>query len=351
MAFARPTLQDLITRISGDFRSRLTLTGALLRRAFVYVCARVYAGVAHLMHGHLDYISRQIFTDSMDDENVVREADMYGLAKTVAQFAIGQVTFTGVDGSVIPNLTPLVRSDAVRYLTDALVMIVAGVATVGVTCATAGEIGNGDAGTALLLESPIAGVVAESTVGVDGLALGADQESTDSLRSRLRDRKRSQPTGGSNDDYSIWARAVSGVTRVWVYPLELGAGAVTVRFVTDNDPGGIIPAGPKVAEVQAYIDARRPVTATVTVLAPVAAPINYTLHVTPDTAEIRAAITAELDDLHTRDAIPGGTIYFSRINEAISGAEGEFDHLVTVPAADVPNATGLIATRGVVTFI
>lgn len=350
MAFARPTLQELVTRISGDFRSRLELTGALLRRSFVYVCARVFAGAAHLMHGHLDYLSRQIFTDTMDDENVVREAGMYGLSKTAAQFAIGSVTFTGVNGSVIPEFTPLIRSDGIRYQTDALATIAAGTATVAITCLTAGETGNADAATTLNLESPISGIVSEATVAVGGLTNGADEETTESLRTRLIERKQSQPTGGSDDDYKIWARKVAGVTRVWVYPLELGAGEVTVRFVVDNDPLGIIPDAPKVAEVQAYIDARAPVTAVVTVVAPVAVPLPVTLSITPDTAAIRAAIVTELQDLITRDAEPAGTIYITRLNEAISAAEGEFDHTVTAPSGNVTHTTGQIATLGTVTF-
>ncbi|MGS3031130.1 hypothetical protein AB2889_25215 [Escherichia coli] len=49
------------------------------------------------------------------------------------------------------------------------------------------------------------------------------------------------------------------------------------------------------------------------------------LHIrgTPDTPEIRAAITAELRSFLLRDGYPQGELKMSRISEAISGANGE----------------------------
>jgi uncharacterized phage protein gp47/JayE len=104
-----------------------------------------------------------------------------------------------------------------------------------------------------------------------------------------------------------WALTVAGVTRAWSYPLELGAGAVTVRFVRDNDGAGaaIIPDSGEVAAVQAAIDALRPVTATVTVVAPVADALAFTIHVVPDTTLTRAAVTTELTNLLMADATRG----------------------------------------------
>ena len=54
MSFERPTLPDLVSRIQTDFVSRLALTGAVLRRSVVTVLARVLAGAAHMLHGHLE---------------------------------------------------------------------------------------------------------------------------------------------------------------------------------------------------------------------------------------------------------------------------------------------------------
>ena len=40
--------------------------------------------------------------------------------------------------------------------------------------------------------------------------------------------------GGAEVDYVQWALGVPGATRAWCYPLEMGMGTVTVRFMMDN---------------------------------------------------------------------------------------------------------------------
>lgn len=92
-------------------------------------------------------------------------------------------------------------------------------------------------------------------------------------------------------------------------------------------------------------------TADVNVLAPTAVPLDFTIHVDPDTASVRAAVEAELVDLLAREGSPGGTLRLSRIREAISRAAGESFHTMTVPAADV-TLTGLqLSTLGTITWV
>ena len=105
--------------------------------------------------------------------------------------------------------------------------------------------------------------------------------------------------------------------------------------------------------MQTHIDdpSRRPVTADVTVFAPTAVPMNFTIELTPSDATTKAAVIAELEDLILREAEPGGTILLSHINEAISLAAGETDHILTVPSADVTVTTTQISTMGTVTWV
>jgi len=134
-----------------------------------------------------------------------------------------------------------------------------------------------------------------------------------------------------------------------VYPSELGAGTVTVRFMRDDDVDPIPDAG-EIASVLAYIEARRPVTAQVTVVAPIATPLNFTIFATPNTASVKAAIESGLSDLLRREAVPGGTILISHIRETISVASGETNHTMSSPAADVTRSIGQIATMGIITW-
>jgi len=107
-----------------------------------------------------------------------------------------------------------------------------------------------------------------------------------------------------------------------------------------------IPNAEQLAQVQAYIEPLRPVTAEVHVLAPVMLPVTYTLRLTPDTSAVRAAVESQLRDLHSREAGLGQTLLLSHIREAISSATGEQDHQLLAPLADVPAANNQLLVFG-----
>jgi uncharacterized phage protein gp47/JayE len=303
-----------------------------------------------MLHGHLEYLSRQVFPDRSEAEFLERQASLFGITRRPAQFAVGSVDVAGTSGTVVPAGTVLLRSDGARYETGVEVVLVGGSATPAVTAVDAGEVGNADAGTALTFESPVEGINSRAAVGVGGLVNGSDPESDDSLRARLLQRMRRPPHGGAAADYVAWALEVPGVTRAWVYPLELGAGTVTVRFVRDDDASPI-PDAAEVDAVLAYIEERRPVTAAVAVLPPVAVPLDLTLSLSPDTAAIRATVEAEVADFLRRTAEPGGTVAVSQLRMAIGSAEGVSDFDLQWPTADVAHETGELATPGAVTWI
>ncbi len=353
MPFVRPTLQELIDRIQSDLTTRLTLAGVVLRRSVVYVLARVQAAAAHLLHGHLEFLANQLFPDTSEVEFLERHASIFGLSRLAATYAVGLITVSGTNGTEIPAGTVLQRADGVSYTVNALVTIASGTATPTVTAVDAGDNGNAAAGVSLTFASPISGANAQAPVAGGGLVGGADIESDDGLRARLLTRLAQPPHGGTATDYITWAKEVAGVTRAWVFGQEAGAGTVTVRFVRDDDGAGaaIIPDAGEVAAVQAYLDARRPVTATVYAAAPIADVLNFTIHVAPDTSVNRANVQAELEDFLRRDASPGSTTLLSQIRVAVGLAAGVTDFSVTAPAADVTHATGHMATMGAITWI
>lgn len=359
MPFARPTLGDLVIRIRDDARTRLELVAdnasAVLRRSLVGIFATVWAGAVHMLHGHLDWNSRQVFADTAEFDSLIRMGAPYGISPNPPTFASGVTTATGTNGSPIPMGALLRRADGAEFEVTVGTTIASGTAAVSVDALVAGEAGNCDSGTILTFESPIAGVASDTTVTSDGLAGGADPESVDDFRTRYIARLREPPQGGADHDYVAWAKEVAGVTRVWVYENENGLGTVVVRFMRDHDSPAI-PTTPEVAAVQAVLDAERPITAEVTAVAPVAHPIAFTLHLVPDTSDTRAAVVAELTDLLERLAEPGdgagrGTILLSAIRTAIGTAGGITDYTMTVPSADVVPALGEITTLGTITYV
>lgn len=351
MPFARPTLTEVIDRVIADIGSRVTgVDGAVLRRSLLGIIGRAEAGSVHLLYGYIDWVSRQVVPDTAEAEHLERWAAIWGITRKTATFATGSVTFTGVDGSIIADGTIVQRQDGVRFATQGGQTIASGTATATVLALEAGEAGNTAAAVTVQLLSPIAGVQTSATVAAGGIVAGDDVESDARLLDRLLPRIQNPPQGGAASDYQLWALQVPGVTRVWVTPATMGLGTVGVQFVTDNNPGGIIPDAGKVTEVQDHIDELRPVTAEVFVTAPIAASLAMSISISPNTPAVQSAVLAELNDLITRDAQPGGTILISRLRESVSIAAGELNNQITSPTADVTHTVGQMAVLGTVTF-
>lgn len=351
MPFARPTLTELIDRVNTDISSRVTGdSSAVLRRSLLGVVGRSEAGAVHMLYGYLDWIAKQSIIDTADEEYLERWAAIWKVTRKTAGFAGGQVAFPGTAGSTILDGTIVQRQDGVQYKVLGDAVSGGGPLVVPVLALEAGEDGNFGSDLPIFLLSPIPGVQSTGTTAT-ALEGGINVESPESLLARLLARIQQPPHGGAQFDYEQWALEVAGVTRVWVYPLQMGAGTVTVLFVCDEDED-IIPSPAKVAEVQAYIDSplRRPVTAEVFVAAPIADALNMTIKLEPNTAAVQNAVRAELADLIDRDSAPGGTILISRLREAVSIAAGEDNNQIVTPTADVTHATGHMAILGTLTF-
>lgn len=352
MSWERPTLQQLLERISHDFSGRLLDGGAVLSRSVISVIAKVWAGACHLMHGLLDWLYRQVFADTAEGAYLERWARVWGMSRKTASWAAGTVIYTGQPGAVIPADTLLQnQSTGLRYAVLADGRIVYGAVSVDVEALDAGAGGNLAAGASLTLVAPIAGVTSEGTVDADGITGGAEEEDDEALRARFIARLREPPRGGSKSDFVSWALEVPGVTRAWCYPLGMGIGTVSLTFVTDDAADGPIPSAEMVARVQAHIEPLRPAALKEWLaFAPEPLPITVRLTVIPDTVAIRAAVRSELADLIAREGEPGVTLYRSHIDEAISLVPGEVDHILHEPEGNIDVPEGYFPLLDAILF-
>lgn len=350
MAFDTPDLRTLIGRAQADIEAELPGSNARLRRSNLNVLARVSAGTAHGMYGFIREFLSQCLPWSKGFF-LRMWADVWGVYQIAAVAAQGPVAFSGSDGSVIVADTRLQTGDNIEYATLSDVTLIAGAASVGVIAVVPGAGGNQVAGAVLSLVNPVIGVTTSVIVGAGGLTGGSDDESLDGLYTRYLQRVQNPAHGGNAADYIGWTLEVAGVTRAWVYGGLDGADTVQVFFVRDND-ASIIPDAAEVATVQAYINdaSRKPVAASVGVYAPAAKVINFTIAAVPNTALVRAAIEQELRDLIWREAALGSSVLLTHMREAISLAEGELDHTMTVPVANVVCLSNEIATFGAITW-
>lgn len=350
---AVPSIPTLRERILADLQARIDTTTPWLPVSLLSILAWILAGIAYGLHVAIATYARLSLPDSDDPEVIGWWAEVLALPRVPASVASGAVTFTGEDAAVVPAATLLVGTSGSQFALDADVEIVAGSGAGTVTAVEPGLAGNQAAGTTLTLLAPVAGVNSSVAVAAGGLAGGADIESESAWSARIVDRLRTPPQGGSLADYARWTKeAHPTVTDVWPVSNGYGAGTVVVRFMTYGATANGIPPPQVVDAVYAYIDARRPAGMQgLFVLAPVAKPLDVTFSsLTPNTQAVRDAVLAELQALVRRAAQPGAALPLSQIDEAVSLAAGETDHVIAVPALTPTCEPGEIFVLGTVTW-
>ncbi|TDV43789.1 putative phage protein gp47/JayE [Pseudomonas graminis] len=344
MPFETPTLPTLISRTAAD------LASDALRQSDAQVLSRTISGAAYGLYGYLNWIAKQILPDTADAVTLERQALLrLETPRIPAKSATGSASFLASAGSVLDANLVVQASDGRQYRVVDAITPVSGINTAQLEAVDGGILGNAAAGLTLKLVQPVTGIDETFTVLAPGITGGSNQESVESLRSRVIRSFQVIPHGGDADDYVTWALECAGVTRAWTVKNYLGPGTVGVFFVRDGD-ASIIPDANEIATVKNYIDTKAPVTAEVIVLAPVLKAVNYTIKLTPDTTVVRTAVTAELTDLHEREAGLGETLLISHIREAISSAQGEVDNVVGSPANDVTAKPNELLTVGAITW-
>lgn len=353
--FTRPTLVELIARAKADVEGNIAGVNAALRVTVEYVLSRALAGFAHGLYGHIAWAAEQILPDQAVDRFVIRWANLFGVNRKQPEQSHGSITVTGSGGTLPAGTTFTRPSDGFEFTVDTTTVISSS-SSVDVTAVDGGTIGDVAAGETLSLVSPIAGIDSAALVGVDGIIDGADLETVPELLVRLLDRIQHPPMGGAPGDYVTWTLEVPGVTRAWEYRGmdgvgNLGLGKVAVTFVLDDNAPDITPGPTKVAEVQAYLEARAPAEVFAFDLESV--PLALTIQLVPNTPTVQAAVLAELQDMLLRDAEPQTPLPLSTISEAISIAQGEVSHVILSPTAEVTTNFGeiLIFDEGSVTFV
>jgi uncharacterized phage protein gp47/JayE len=347
MPYERPTLPALIQRTEADFERNAP---DALRRADAKVTARALSGTAYELYGYQDWIARQSNPATCDEAMLLRWADWrLEEGPTPAVAAKGSATVTGSTGALVDAGQLYRLPDGRRYTVAAAVTLVAGTASLQLVAEDLGPLGNIEAGT-LEAVTPVLGVNATALIGPDGIVGGAEQEGLEALRARVQAAFKNPSKVGNGADFVEWALEVPGVTRAWALPRWMGPGTFGLAFVRDGELD-LIPTSAQVAEVQAYLDRKRPVTAEVYAIAPTPRPIDFSVHLVPDSTALRAAVTQALHGLIVDEGGPSQALKISHLRATISNIPGETDHVLSLPAGDVLMAANQVAVPGVITWL
>jgi uncharacterized phage protein gp47/JayE len=352
MPFNVPTLRQIIASGALDLESSL---GTVLPKFGIELALNtaVSAGIRDA-YDHQMWIVRQIIpTTESDDQTIIETAQFEGVIRKQATYAAGPATLNGTVPA--PVGTVLQHKDGRQYAVTSSASPSSGSVAVQVQAIAVGAEGNLAAGEVLTLVTPVPGLQANGTSG--DISGGADIEPISELLERLLFRKRNPPMGGAVADYVAWMREVSGVTRAWAYDVWQGGGTVGIGWVFD-DRIDILPTPTDQQFMMDYLF-RHPDPATGVLvgrpggiepvfIGPLLKVTDLAITPMPDSAEIRAAIEANLNG-YERTLQPGDTLLLTKIQTAIGSAAGVNNYTLDL-AADVPADIDELNVIGVITW-
>lgn len=366
--FAEANAGDIVSRLVAQFEAALgeTLQPSDERRIFLNQLAQVVVAIyADQNDKGNNNILRYARGQALDDIG-----ELFGVERIAAHGASVRLKFSlsearGAD-TTIPQGTRATPDGKTYFATTEALTITAGNidGEVYATCLTAGTVGNGYAVGQIryIVDNvPFLSSVSNTTESSGG----ADEESDDSLRDRIRLAPETMSTAGTIEGYEYHAKSASAdVGEVKVYsPVNdetlteeeraAGAGRVYIYILKAD---GTIPAegDPVLAAVRAAVTAKdvRPLTDYVTVSAPstVSYGVEIAYHISDDdagrVAEIQEAVnTAVSEYIAWQDGKIGRDINPDRLrkyllNAGASRVEITQPVYTAVGSANVAKVTG-----------
>jgi uncharacterized phage protein gp47/JayE len=289
-----PTPAQIYAQKIADFESALAQTMPSVSKSFYRTWAKSDSLSEAGIYEYAKWLYKQIFPQTQDEEALMYLGGRFGITRTAATSAILAATATGENDTIIPAGT-LWQFNGIVYSQSDDVIIATGTATIEIESLTLGSDGNIDNGGSVSLVSPLAGVDDDATI-TSTTTEGEDAEEIEDYRSRVISRMSQQPQGGATPDYIQWALEVAGIVKAFafndgpnnviVYPLQ--------SLTTDR-----IPAAPKLAEVETYLNdtGRKPLCANVSAEAMTEREITLTVSsINPDNVATKAAIELAIND-------------------------------------------------------
>ncbi|MDF2674476.1 MAG: Baseplate family protein [Clostridiales bacterium] len=232
----------------------------------------------------LDAIVPIAYVDETSGDYIDKRCAEYGITRKSGAKATTVLTFTGVNGTIIPKAKVFLTADGLEFTTNETVTIADGTAMVTASSAEIGETYNVGAG---LITRQFVNLSGLSTITNEVAKGGANAETDDSLIARLYNYLQNPSTSGNANHYKEWALEVDGVGSAKVTPLWDGPGTVRVLIVgreRETVDSTIV------TKCSDYIERNRPIGAAVTVESASGLSINIDASVTIDSSVTLAAV-------------------------------------------------------------
>ncbi len=362
MPLDKPTRKEIRDRMLKDVFSLVTFGKGLFKKATLAILTKTNAGENFLIWTFISRLAKQFFINTADDiEHIGFHGDMWNIKQKLGTRSAGKVTATGQAGAIINQGTLLTNNDGFEYTTLFNATFIGTTLDVDIQAVEIGKVGNLVQGDPLSFVTVPTNVNEDVVVNVDDIVGGADLEDVDAWRARILGRIQNPTEIGRETDYIRWALDFPGllITRVFIISTPANPNVVDVYFVLDGQaPASIEPNPTQIQLLDDYLETKKPITTIVNALSPTLKEIGITMNLTPNTVEVQNNVKLSLENHFTNNVTIAEVLIRSQLDEAISLATGETDHLITklfvdtveVPVADIPFGNNELPVLGPLLF-
>lgn len=216
------------TEVRNEFLDSLENSLSKMEGSYNFDIASGVGAVGQNLYEILDYWSKQAFIDTATDDDIIdSHAVLFGVSRRGATKAVGEVSITGVPGTLVTDNTIVLNRQGLKYRTTRQVYLDGeGKGKAGIEALESGLSGNcaiGEITSFEIINTNLYSVTNEAEVKG-----GFEKEPNSILIARAKEKVMEPAHSGNVNDYKQWAREVDGVGDVHVIPLWAGNGTVKV---------------------------------------------------------------------------------------------------------------------------
>ncbi len=218
--------------------------------SFFYDCTKTTAIELESIENKIDEAKSKLDINNLTGTELTQRVyERTGIERHLATYATTTVNVTGSQGAAI-NFSDKVSSDTINFIfQESKTVDSSGESSVLVKCELSGPIGNVPAGAIKSFPITLAGLTAVTNPAA--VKNGYAEESDADLLERYYERLQIPATSNNKAHYKSWAKEVTGVGEVKMFPLWNGANTVKVVIIDSNKHPA---SSDLVAAVQNHID-------------------------------------------------------------------------------------------------
>ncbi|HSQ98087.1 MAG TPA: baseplate J/gp47 family protein [Rickettsiales bacterium] len=239
--FTKPTIKEIYNTIISDYTTRTGQEVPVLKRALIKCFAYAIAGVVYFIWNFAEWQYLQIFLETCEFEALKRWGNLVDITYKSGVKSILSITLLNVSKSEISAGTIWKSLDnGLIYKSISTTTVNSTTVVLNVECSQSGSTGNLSNDSILNITNPIAGLPEIATVSKT-ITTGTNDEEVETYRTRVINRYKRKPQGGSAVDYYDWSTEVSGI--VDCFPYVLQNGIITLYLVASGSGLSRTPTG------------------------------------------------------------------------------------------------------------